>query len=125
MKLKILITLLLVTSLFGYLEWAGNNGSFLIEAEFRIFRQLFTHPKNIFHPFILLPLIGQLLLFTTLIQKKPNKFLTYIGITCLSLLLGFICVIGVLSLNFKIFTSTIPFLVFVTLTTIHLKTRRK
>ncbi len=125
MKSKILNLLLIITSLFGYLEWGGNNKSFLFESEYTIFRQLFADPKNIIHPFVLFPLFGQLLLLMSIIQKKPNRVLTYIGIACLGLLLGFMFLIGVLSMNFKILISTLPFLTVTTLTIIHLKRTRK
>lgn len=125
MKLKILNLLLIITSLFGYLEWGGNNKSFLIEAEYTIFRQLFIDAKNIIHPFVLFPLLGQLLLLMTIFQKNPNRVLTYIGIICLGLLLGFMFLIGVLSINFKILISTLPFLTVTILTIMHLKRTTK
>src|SRR5690606_5654588 len=59
MKLKILNLLLLLSSLFGYLEWVGNNQSFLAEAEYEILKKLFTDPKSIIHPYILLPLLDK------------------------------------------------------------------
>ncbi|MCW3161702.1 hypothetical protein [Chryseobacterium oryctis] len=125
MKIKILIFLLIITSLFGYLEWGGNNKSFLAEAEYSIFRQLIDDPKKIIHPFILLPLFGQLLLLFTLFQKIPNKILIYIGLACLSLLLGFMFFISILTTNFKTLASTLPFLTIAILTVKHLKNRIK
>jgi hypothetical protein len=59
MKLKILNLLLLLSSLFGYLEWVGSNQSFLAEAEYEILKKLFTDPKSIIHPYILLPLLDK------------------------------------------------------------------
>jgi len=50
---------LLLSSLFGYLEWVGNNQSFLAEAEYEILKKLFTDPKSIIHPYILLPLLDK------------------------------------------------------------------
>jgi len=110
MKTKILIVLLIITSLFGYLEWGGNNSAFLFQSEYDIFRLLFTAPKSIVHPFVLLPLFGQILLLIALFQKKPSKILIYISIACLGLLLGFMFFIGITSMNFKILISTLPFL---------------
>lgn len=111
MKSKILNSLLILTSLLGYLEWSGNSHSFLFQAEAEILSKLFTDPTSIIHPFTILPIVGQLILFFTLFQKTPNKTLTYIGIGCLGILLGFMFVIGLISLNHKIIISTIPFLV--------------
>lgn len=110
MKSKILNLLLIVTSLIGYLEWSGDNQMLLFQGEAEIIHKLFTNPSSVIHPFILLPLIGQIILFVTLFQKKPSKILTYLSMACLGLLLGFMFVIGLLSLNYKIIFSTIPFL---------------
>jgi len=111
MKAKILNGLLIISSLVGYLEWAGNNHLFLFQAEADIFSKLITEPKSVIHPFILLPIIGQVLLLVTLFQKTPHKLLTYIAIGSLGLLLAFMFIIGIISLNIKIICSTIPFLV--------------
>ena len=111
MKSKILSILLIVTSLFGYLEWGGGNQTFLFGAEGGIISKLFSDPGSVAHPFIILPLIGQVLLLITLFQKVPGKVLTYIGIGCLAILFLFMFAIGLVSLNFKILFSTIPFLV--------------
>lgn len=111
MKSKILNSLLIITSLLGYLEWGGNSHLFLFQAESEILSKLFTDPVSTFHPFTILPLIGQTILIVTLFQKTPSKILTYISIACLGILLGFMFVIGLMSLNYKIIISTIPFIV--------------
>jgi hypothetical protein len=111
MKNKVLNFLLIITSLIGYLEWGGNNGSFLFQIEGEIFPKLFTDPRSVLHPFILLPLAGQVLLMVTLFQKTPNKTLTYIGMGGLGILLLFMLVIGLMGFNYRIIASTIPFLV--------------
>lgn len=110
MKSKILNLLLIVTSLIGYLEWSGDNQMFLFQGEAQIINKLFTNPNSVIHPFILLPLIGQIILLITLFQQKPSKILTYLSMASLGLLLGFMFVIGLLSLNYKIIFSTIPFI---------------
>lgn len=121
MKSKILNLLLIITSLLGYLEWSGDSHIFLFKAETEIFSKLFTNPISVLHPFILLPLIGQVLLLITLFQKLPSKILTYSSIVGLGLLLGFMFIIGIISLNFKIIISTIPFLIVAILTICNLK----
>lgn len=110
MKSKIFNFLLLITSLLGYLEWSGNNHSFLFQAEAEILSKLVSDPISIIHPFTVLPLLSQMILVITLFQKKPSKLLTYISIMGLGILLAFMFVIGLLSLNYKIIISTIPFL---------------
>jgi hypothetical protein len=111
MKSKILNLLLIVTSLFGYLEWSGNNHIFLFKAEAEIFLKLFSDPIAVLHPFIMLPLISQLILLITLFQNPPNRILTYISIAGLGLLLLFMFAIGLITGNVKTILSTIPFLI--------------
>jgi len=111
LKSKLLNFFLIITSLFGYLEWSQNSHVFLFQAEGKIFSKLFTDPTSVLHPFTILPMTGQILLIVTLFQKVPSKKLTYLGIGCLGILLGFMFVIGLISLNYKIILSTIPFIV--------------
>jgi len=111
MKRKILNLLLMITSLFGYLEWGTENKMFLFQGEWEVLVKLFQDPVAAAHPFTLMPLFGQIFLLITLFQKEPGKILTFIGLACLSLLLLFMFLIGILSLNFKILLSTIPFII--------------
>lgn len=111
MKSKILNFLLIITSLLGYLEWGGNNHIFLFKAEAEIFSKLISDPISVIHPFTILPLISQVLLIITIFQNKPSKRLIYISIAGLGLLLGFMFIIGIIILNFKIIISTIPFII--------------
>ena len=119
MKSKILNLLVVLTSLIGFLEWGETNQLFLFYAEAEIILKLVKNPRSVLHPFVLLPLFGQLLLLFTLFQPKPNKILTFIGIALLTLLLGFMFTIGVISLNIKIICSSIPFLITAVLTVRH------
>jgi len=116
MKGKILTSLLIVSSLFGYLEWGQNNHMLLFQAEAEIITKLFTDPLSALHPFTVLPLLGQVLLLITLFQKRQSKILTYIGIGGIGILLALMFLIGCMELNFKILFSTIPFLVLAFLT---------
>ena len=111
MKRKILNLLLIITSLFGYLEWGTENKMFLFQGEWEVLVKLFQDPVAAAHPFTLMPLFGQILLLITLFQKEPGKIITFVGLGCLSLLLLFMFLIGILSLNFKILLSTIPFII--------------
>ena len=110
MKDKSLNILIIITSLFGYLEWSGNNHSFLFQAEAEVISRLFTDPLSVAHPFTILPLLGQLILIGTVFQKSPSKTLTFMSIGCLGILIGFMFVVGLISLNYRIIISTIPFL---------------
>lgn len=111
MKSKILNFLLILFSLFGYLEWSGKNHMFLFEAEIEILSKLFINPKSVIYPFIILPVISQFLLLFTLFQKTINRKITYISIFGLGLLIYFLFFVGLISLNYKIALSTLPFIV--------------
>ena len=102
--------LLILTSLVGYLEWGLDSKLLLFQIEGEIISKIFKDPVSVIHPFTTLPLIGQLMLFITLFQKKPNKILTFIGIGGLGILLGLIFVIGILNFNIKMLLSAVPFL---------------
>ena len=110
MQGRIINLILIVTSLLGYLEWGENGKMFLFQLEKDIFLKLFSDPLSVMHPFILLPLIGQLLLIITLFQKEPGKWLSMIGLGCIEILMLVILAIGIMNINFKMFFSTIPFL---------------
>lgn len=111
MKSKILNACLILTSLLGYLEWGTDQKMFLLQGEMEILTKLFDDPLSALHPFTVLPLFGQILLLITLFQSKPSKLLTYSGLGCLSILLLFMFFIGLISFNYKIVLSTIPFIV--------------
>ncbi|MEP0987673.1 hypothetical protein [Ekhidna sp.] len=111
MNIRLLIVLVILSSLFGYLEWGGGNHSFLFEIEYQIIVSLLSQPKSVAHPFVIIPLLGQLILLVALFQKKPSRILIYLGILSLTLLLGIMFAIGIMSENFKILISTIPFII--------------
>lgn len=119
MKSKILNLLLVLASLMGYLEWGIDQKVFLFQIEADIISKLFTDPLSVIHPFTILPLAGQLILLITLFQKNLGRRLTFIGIAGLSILFILMFIIGLMTLNYKITLSTIPFLVLVFLTIKH------
>jgi len=125
MKGKLLNLALVLTSLIGYLEWGSANRMFLFQGESLIISKLFIDPESVIHPFVLLPLFGQMLLITTLFQRRPAKWLTIIGMTSIAILLVLLFVIGVMSLNYRILLSSIPFLAAVVITTIQLRQNRR
>ena len=122
MKSKLLNILLIITSLFGYLEWGTTNHSFLFQAEAEFLSKLVTNPLSVLHPFTLLPMAGQIILLVTLFQKQPSKILTYTGMACLAVLLLLMFAIGLMSLNYKILLSTIPFITVAVFIIIHYRT---
>ncbi len=123
-KSKILNLGLILTSLFGYLEWGTDMQMFLFQGEYEVVSKLIRDPMSVVHPFTLLPLIGQLLLLITLFQKQPSKRLTFMGLFGMGILLLFICIVGVIALNYKIALSTLPYLFVSFLTIRHLQKNR-
>ena len=101
---------LVLASLVGYLEWGKTESTFLFQAEAAMLDKAFEHPESLLHPFAILPLLGQAALVATLFQKEAGKRLTYFGIAGLGILLAFMFVVGLISLNPRILLSTLPFL---------------
>lgn len=110
-RVKILIIGMLISSLFGYLEWGTGSSSFLIEAEWNVLSKIFIDPASVAHPFTLIPLFGQLLLIVSLFQDPTRRLLVYSGIASLGLLLCFMLIVGMLAANPKIIISTMPFFI--------------
>ncbi|WP_312901262.1 hypothetical protein, partial [Chryseobacterium taichungense] len=111
MKTKLLNTLLIISSLLGYLEWGTNNHSFIFESEWEIILKIFSDPISVAHPFVLIPLVGQVSLVLTLFQKNCSKILTILGISLIGILFLFLLIIGILSINPKIIVFSLPFLI--------------
>ncbi|HEY0741040.1 MAG TPA: hypothetical protein VGD40_06230 [Chryseosolibacter sp.] len=116
MKGKILNALVILTSFFGYLEWGGDNSTFLFQAEILLLSKLVTDASSILHPFTILPFLGQLVLLYTIFQKRSGRLLTFIGVVGIGILLGFMFIIGVISKHYNTALSTVPFLVTAVLT---------
>lgn len=105
------IVAILMSSLMGYLNWAaGSMSQYIFQMEIELFRKLFLDPVSVLHPFIILPLFGQLLLISSFFIRK--KGLVVGGILCIGVLYLMILVVGLLASNIKIVISTIPFFIF-------------
>jgi hypothetical protein len=101
---------LLLSFLICYLEWGQDNSSFVFQTEYLLFFKKSEAVNTFTHPLIIIPFIGQLLILYTLFQKIPGKTITIIGMILLSILVLLIAFVGVLSMNFKIIVSTLPFI---------------
>lgn len=101
---------LLIAFQFCYLKWP-NHSMFVFEAEYDIFSKTESLFNNLMHPIILLGLITQLLLLLGFVLKYFNKKINNIAVLLLSILVLFIFLIGILDWNYKIITSTTPFLI--------------
>ena len=105
---KFLSLLILLSSLIGYLEWGGGNSGYLFSLEYDLIRKGMSS-NELMHPFILLPLVGQILLLVSMFY--PKRALVITGILLLSVIMLMILLVGLLSMNFKIILSALPFLV--------------
>lgn len=110
MNIKLYNVSLLLLSLIGYLEWGNGNNTFLFESELLILSKLFSNPLSVIHPFIIMPMLGQIILIITLFQKTPWKKLSLIGIALISILFLLLFVISFINFNIKVLVSVIPFL---------------
>lgn len=108
---KIINSILLLSSLIGYLQWGGNRHAFIVETEVLVLGKLFTHPIEVAHPFTIIPLAGQLLLLYTLFQKEPGKWPSFAGIGFIGILMLLVLFTGLASLKTATILSCLPFLI--------------
>lgn len=106
---RVINLLILLTSLLGYLEWGNGQSAFLVEVEWLLFSGQTSSVGDFAHPLIFLPLAGQLLVLMALFQKIPGRRLTTLGLALIAVLLPLVSVVGLISLNPRIFGSTLPF----------------
>lgn len=103
--------LLLISFLFGYLEWGKNQHLFIYQAIAELYEKGKINPLSVLHPFIILPFVGMLLFLYTVFQKTPNRIITIIGAICMSSIMVMILIIGVLVPNFKMLGSVAPYFI--------------
>lgn len=106
---------LVVTSLFGYLIWGQNQSSFLFSIEAKIVMNMMSHPEDLLHPAIGMPLTGQLALIFTLLQREPGPIFSWIGFGLLSTISLLVLGIGILEGAVEILLSVLPYWVFASL----------
>lgn len=110
MNHRIYLILIIIASLFGYLEW-GDQTSFLWEIEYQILKEVVSNPLSLSHPFIGIPILGQLVLLINIFISKPRKISIYIGIGLMAILFLMILFVGIISSRYLIVLSTIPFFI--------------
>ena len=125
MKLKLYLAALFTSSFCVYLSWSKTSSAFLFQMEYEILAKLFSNPLSVLHPFTIIPLIGQILLLISLLQKQPNNLLMKLGISSLLFLIGFIFIVGLLSLQLTIIISTVPFISLAVLSFLEIKRNNK
>lgn len=106
---KLLHLLVIIASLIGYLEWGNKQHVFVFQAEAQIFFSILKHPNSVFHPLVILPFLGQLLLASNIFKPNPKSIISILGICCIGVLFLLVLLAGLLSKNYKIIIFTIPF----------------
>jgi hypothetical protein len=109
-KLKILVLLLVLTSLIGYTEWGNQQSMFIFQMEYELLTIAKENTTAFSHPLILLPLLGQFLLIYCLLVSDPNKVLIICGASAIFILLFVFFLVGLLTQKIKIISSALPFL---------------
>ncbi|HRX28335.1 MAG TPA: hypothetical protein P5235_03055 [Saprospiraceae bacterium] len=105
----LIIVLVFLSSLVGYLHWGSGNEALIGKLEMEMFGKFISEPSSLFHPFIILPLLGQLLLLYSLFTKSKNRKVLIISIICIGLLYFMILVVGIMSKSVLQMASTLPF----------------
>jgi len=108
---RLLNLALLIAFQFCYLEWPPNNSMFLFQGEIEIFSKTESWISNFTHPIILTGLVTQIVLLLGAILPNINSKLNNVSVLLLGALVLLFAVVGVLSLNYKIILSTLPFLI--------------
>lgn len=124
-KTKILCLLAFAFSLIGYLQWGNSNTAFIFQAEYEIFSKLPDGDEAFKHPFILLPLIGQILLIVSIFLKKPRGFLIITALCLIGILFGMLLIVGFFGAGVLTVASSLPFLITSVLLVIHLRKIRR
>lgn len=101
---------LLIAFQFCYLEWP-NHSMYVFEAEKEIFTKTENWISNFTHPIILIGLVTQIVLLLGAILPNINSKINTLSVLLLGVLVLLFAVVGVLSLNYKIIFSTLPFLI--------------
>jgi hypothetical protein len=117
--LRILLAVLLLTSFIGYLEW-GNQRQFLFQMEAFILRKMWSDPLEVIHPFTVLPLLGQLILLTTILRSRPKTGWIITGASLIGILYLLLLLIGILGGNYKIILFSLPYILIATVLSIFL-----
>lgn len=101
--------IIVITFQLCYLEWP-NHSMFVFEAEYQVFTKISSYISNFSHPIILLGFISQIVLILSAFYSKISNKWINISIILLSLLVLLFLITGLLSINYKIVFSCIPFL---------------
>ncbi|MEZ5046829.1 MAG: hypothetical protein R2831_07530 [Chitinophagaceae bacterium] len=109
---RLLIIAISTTFFFHYLAWGQDQKAYVYEIVQTLFKKGFSQSESFTHPLILMPLLGIIILAIQLFVKLPRAIL-YIGIGLMSVLVAFILLAGILSLQPKMVLPPIFFIALV------------
>ena len=92
----------------GYLHW-GDQSAFVWEIESDLFKKLLEEPAQLLHPFIVFPLLGQVVLAFSLFTKLP-LWLELSAIGGIALLYLMLLLVGLLAQDVRIIGFSLPYL---------------
>jgi low temperature requirement protein LtrA len=107
---KVLNLALLLAFQFCYLHWPPNNSMFIYNVAYELLTNTNHLVDNLMHPIILLGIGAQILLLLGAILPDFNSKFNTFSVLLLGTLVLLFLVVGILSANFKIIISTVPFL---------------
>ena len=104
---RIIIVLLILSILFLYFEWGGNNKAFA----FQMIGDIFSSGKeSLFHPLILLPLLGIIGLLYSLFKTNGSKKILWISILMPGVLVLLTLIVSLMSVNLKMAVAPVVFI---------------
>lgn len=93
----------------GYLHW-GDQSAFVWEVESDLLLKLADEPSPLLHPFIVFPLLGQIILAMALFRKIP-LWLELSAIGGIALLYLMLLLVGLLAQDVGIIGFSLPYLI--------------
>ena len=112
---RLLIFLTLVASSLVIVHWGMFNEAFLIQYEWMTLVNCFHASPSWSTIPIFLTIVGQLLLIISLIQNPVKKPLLYTGLALTSVTVVQLLLAGILSVDYKMVGSSLPFVLLVIL----------
>lgn len=109
MSRRIINLVLIISFQFCYLQWPPNNSMFIFQVEHEIISKSENLISNITHPLIITGIFAQMMLILGILFSNFNKKWNSLGVILLGTIVLLILLVGILSLKFKIISSTIPY----------------
>lgn len=96
-------------TLIGYTEW-GTQHAYTFQLEKELLFSGFPAAEVLFHPMVIFPLIGQILLLYSALYPDKSKWTALFSFVMLLPLFGLLFFIGLITLHFRILLCALPFM---------------